>query len=296
MDFIASFIQKHRLPDNFLAVAQKHYLPLCAQIDSAIGAKKSQSPEPFLLGINGAQGTGKSTLADFIADYARQLPQDKKLEVAVVSIDDFYLTKADRNDLASRVHPLLSTRGVPGTHDLPLAFQCLSRLLAGDAQVALPRFDKSVDDRQDENLWPRTSAPVDLIILEGWCVGSVPEEPEALKEPVNELESEEDGQALWRSFVNNSLATDYQKLFQQLDSFILLKAPDFDAVYRWRLEQEQKLAQKTLLSGGQATAIMDETQIARFIQHYERLTRHNLAVLPERAQTVLELDQNHQVI
>lgn len=289
MDFVSEFIVKHRLPEEFRQVAESYYLPLCDWVYAALESKRVSSAQPLVLGINGAQGTGKSTLADFIAGF---LSAAQLKEVAVLSIDDFYLSRADRKRLAQEVHPLLATRGVPGTHDLPLASETLDALIEGQEKVALPRFDKSIDDRAPEGEWLVTSAAVDLVIFEGWCVGSVPESTLSLREPINALEQVEDVRGDWRNYVNNCLAGDYQKLFSMLDHLVLLKAPDFECVYKWRLEQEQKLADKV---GADAEGIMDEQQIARFIQHYERLTRHNLHVLPQEADLVLTLDRDHQV-
>lgn len=303
MDVIAGFIQKHQLPNEFRTVAEQYYSGLCVWLEKAIANKKQYSETPMVLGINGAQGTGKSTLADFVAAMLTEL------EVAVVSIDDFYLTKSDRLALAKTAHPLLKTRGVPGTHDISLAMDTLNQLLAGKAQVALPRFDKSIDDRAHQQAWTVTDKPVDLIILEGWCVGSMPEQADALLEAVNPLEAEQDADAVWRTYVNNCLASDYPQLFDLIDALVLLKAPDFDAVYRWRLEQEMKLAakidaelNKKLDEGSNSElnakpkAVMDPEQVAEFIQHYERLTRHNLTVLPDRADVVFELDHDHQIV
>ncbi len=289
MSLIDDFISKHHLPESFRKVATNHYLPLCQQVKNWRSEKKNSSKEPLILGMNGAQGTGKSTLADFIAEV---LIDEDGAEVAVLSIDDFYLTLEDRQRLAKDIHPLLTTRGVPGTHDLPLAFKTMNALIAGEAGVSLPRFAKSVDDRAPEDVWPITDGPVDVIILEGWCVGSVPEEEASLKESINELESEEDQAAYWRTYVNDCLKGEYQILYGLLDKLILLKAPNFECVYNWRLEQEQKLRAKVR---HEASGIMNEVQIARFIQHYERLTRHNLAVLPDVADQVLLLKPDHSI-
>jgi len=289
MSLIDEFIAKHHLPESFRDVAENHYLPLCQQVKNWRKEKKSASEQPLVLGINGAQGTGKSTLADFIAEV---LTFEVGAEVAVLSIDDFYLTKEDRNKLAKDIHPLLATRGVPGTHDLPLAFKTINSLIAGKAGVHLPRFSKSVDERATEDVWPITNGPVDLIILEGWCVGSIPEVEDSLEEPINELELEEDQAAYWRTYVNDCLKGEYQVLYSLLDKLIMLKAPNFECVYNWRLEQEQKLLAKV---GHEASGIMNEDQIARFIQHYERLTRHNLDVLPKVADQVLVLKPDHGI-
>ena len=245
---------------------------------------------PLFLGINGAQGTGKSTLADFL-DMACQALFDWRS--AVLSIDDFYLTRAERGALAEAVHPLFATRGVPGTHDVAMLRETLDRLLAlGDGQTfALPTFDKASDDRAGLTTWRSVEGPLDLIILEGWCVGSTAQTPEALEKPINDLERVHDAEATWRTAANTALSRDYEPLFDQLDALVFLAAPSFDAIYRWRLEQERKLAGRT---GG--PAIMDEAAIAEFISHYERITRHNLGTLPARADVIISLDEGHAVI
>lgn len=159
--------------------------------------------------------------------------------------------------------------------------------------MPLPRFDKAQDDRADPDSWPTVNGPVDLVILEGWCVGSRPQSGEALRKPANSLEEIEDPSGDWRRYVNEQLAGSYQGLFRQLDALVFLQAPDFDAVYRWRLEQEKKLATS---AGHGGIGIMNNAQLARFIQHYERLTKENLAILPEYADVVLELNDEHDCV
>ena len=158
-------------------------------------------------------------------------------------------------------------------------------------EMPLPRFDKSRDDRAYPDAWPVITGPVDLVVLEGWCVGSLPQDEDALTTPINELERDQDTDGTWRSYVNDSLADAYANLFARLDALLFLRAPNFDAVYRWRCEQEEKLAATS--SGAR---IMDEEQVAKFIQFFERLTRHNLETVPAIADVVLELDDNHAVV
>ena len=280
-DTIRAFILRHRLPDSFRDIARDIYLPLIDWLD-----KKTETP--LLLGINGCQGSGKSTLADFIA--AVQAIRGRK--AAVLSIDDFYLTRRERAQLAQSIHPLLQTRGVPGTHDLALALQTVDSLLSlspGDT-TQLPRFDKSCDDRAPLSQWPTIEGPIDMVILEGWCVGSRPQSANELTTPVNTLEKNEDADGRWRQFVNDSLKN-YQQLFERLHTMVMLKAPDFSCVYRWRLEQEQKLA--ALRPDG--SGVMSAEEIARFIQHYQRLTEANLVALPSHADVILELNHQHGI-
>jgi D-glycerate 3-kinase len=212
--------------------------------------------------------------------------------VAVLSIDDFYLTRAERRRLGNDVHPLLQTRGVPGTHDTGLLANSLDRLAAlGDGeQIRLPAFDKSTDDRAPAERWPVVTGPVDFVLFEGWCVGTLPQTSEALREPVNELERELDADGRWRGFVNAQLTGPYARMFAKLERLIFLQSPGFDAIRRWRAGQEHKLAAS---AGPDAPGIMTATELERFIQHYERLTRANLAALPDAADVVLCLDERH---
>ena len=251
---------------------------------------QQHEPEQTLfVGINGAQGTGKSTLAAFLR---LALESNAGWRVAVLSIDDFYLTKAERGELGKRIHPLLATRGVPGTHDMPMLAACVEKLRNLDAEtsLSLPRFDKARDDHADPGAWPVIAGQVDLIILEGWCVGSKPQPDDRLVQPVNSLERDEDPSGEWRRYVNEQLKGSYADLFAQLDTLIFLRAPDMGAVHRWRLEQEEKLSAATPADSG---SVMDSEQVARFVRFFERLTKENLVSLPEIADVVLELDYNH---
>jgi D-glycerate 3-kinase len=284
---IADFVTAHRLPDRFFKLIEDHYSDLAEWL-----TKKRHPERTFFLGINGAQGTGKTTLAAYLQ---LALEQGCGWRVAILSIDDFYLTKLERTQLAVEIHPLLATRGVPGTHDIQMLTECTERLraLQPNETMALPRFDKSLDDRANPDSWPTVSGPIDLIILEGWCVGSMPQTGEALREAINDLEEHQDTSGDWRLHINEQLEGSYADLFTRLDALVFLQAPNFDAIYRWRVEQEEKLAR---ISGPGAAGIMNREQITEFIQHYERLTRANIAGLRETADVTLELDDDHDCV
>jgi D-glycerate 3-kinase len=281
------FIAANRLPESFRNTATRCYEPVVAWLRG-----KLARGAPFLLGINGAQGTGKTTLAAYIA---LALGEPGGRSVAVLSIDDFYLTKAERRQRARTVHPLLETRGVPGTHDIPMLRECLARLrgLGPGERCRLPRFDKAADDRADRSSWPEVAGPVDLVILEGWCVGSVAEPDAGLEEPVNVLEAEQDADGRWRRFVNEQLRCDYAELFAKLDALVFLQAPGFDAILRWRIEQEHKLGGSAAGRGG---GTMSDAQVRRFVRHFERITRNSLESVRSNADIVLELDEYHDCI
>jgi D-glycerate 3-kinase len=205
------------------------------------------------------------------------------LRSAVLSLDDFYLTRAERATLGRAVHPLFQTRGVPGTHDLALASSTIASLTGEPGLVAAPRFDKTRDDRAEPAAWQTYQAPVAVVILEGWCVGARPIPDGDLLLPINALERDEDAEGTWRRHVNAALHRDYRALFDSLDLRVLLRAPDFACVHGWRLEQEKGLAREARHS----MPAMDEAAVARFIAHYERLTRWIIA--DEPAELVIEI-------
>lgn len=287
---IHEFIQRHALPEEYSRVAQTWFIPVVDRILEC----RAAADQPLVIGVNGSQGSGKSTLADLVVCILEQVHGVHALSL---SIDDFYLTSAERVQLAETIHPLLATRGVPGTHDTELACRTIERLKRFSEPVAVPRFDKSHDDRFPEDNWSRVTQAVDVIILEGWCVGSVAQEERALRHAVNRLESEEDIDGTWRTYVNLQLRNNYPKLFSFIDIWIMLKAPSFECVFEWRLEQELKL-QISLVEQGMidsATALMSRGDIARFIQHYQRITEHTLRTLPATVHFLFELD-GHRAI
>ena len=283
---LREFLSEHRLPAEFRNTAERYFLPLAKRLPDYRAQTRS-----LVLGINGAQGTGKSTLADFLRVATASMFD---WTVAVLSIDDFYYTCEERKTLAEEVHPLLMVRGAPGTHDTEMLHQCIEQLRAAgsDSAIPLPRFDKSIDDRAQESKWPIVTGPVDLIILEGWCVGTQAQLDTDLKQPINQLERDEDTDSAWRNFVNDQLGSHYASIFDCLDKLIFMRAPSFDAIHRWRLEQEEKLSEK---SSGTASGLMNEQEITRFIQFFERLTRVNLATLPVAADIVFSLDDTHAI-
>lgn len=232
-----------------------------------------------IYGISGLQGSGKSTLAAQLA----QAGPAAGVRVAVVSIDDFYLDRPQREALAREVHPLLCTRGPPGTHDIALALRTLDALRAG-RDVSIPRFDKLADRRLPESAWERV-ARADLVVFEGWFLGTPAESPEALVQPVNALERDEDPDGLWRRHCNEALARDYPSLWSRIDRLLLLEAPAFEVVPEWRWEQECAAQARNAADPG-----MDRAQCDRFVQHYERVSRQALRTLPARVDLRVRLD------
>ncbi|MFO7325305.1 MAG: kinase [Pseudomonadota bacterium] len=279
-DWVDAFLERERLPQDYRHTIEHALVPLAG----AITRRARLADHMVTVGLCGAQGSGKSTAAAALVE----LLSREDLPAAALSIDDFYLPRATRQELARRVHPLLATRGVPGTHDVELAQATIDQLaLAGE--VHLPSFDKARDDRRPHRDWPVAHGPMRVVILEGWCVGARPQDDAELAEPVNALERGEDPDGAWRRYVNDALKGPYRALFDRLSPLVLLQAPSFEVVHGWRAEQERKLAARMAREGGDASRVMDDAAIARFIAHYERVTRHILAEMPDRADHLIRL-------
>ncbi len=243
----------------------------------------NRSRRPLLLGLSGLQASGKSTLAQALVDRAHA----QGLAALALSLDDFYLTRRERGHLARAVHPLLATRGVPGTHDIRLLDATLNALAYATPRkpVRVPRFDKARDTRRPPSRWPRVAQAPRLIVLEGWCLGLAPQPLGTLLDPINSLEANEDADARWRLWVNDRLRT-YQALWRRLHKLIVLRAPDWPTIHRWRTEAEHQLRSRHR----QPLHTMDAAAMRRFLQHYERLSRHALMTLPKRADVLVQLD------
>lgn len=283
----AAFAREEGLPETFRDLAERLHGPLAERIASWSAEARS----PLVVGVCGPQGSGKSTLVALVG----RLLEARGLKVAAPSIDDLYLTRAERARLAREVHSLLATRGVPGTHDPALGLAVLEAL-GRSGTTALPRFDKAVDDRAPQATWPRVEGPVDIVLLEGWCVGARPQPPAMLDAPVNALERIEDPDGAWRGFANAALGGPYAPLFGRLDRLVLLTAPDFAVVRAWRGQQEARLRQRLAAEGRDPALAMDEAALDRFVAHYERLTRWIAEDLPGAADVVIALDEARRPI
>lgn len=274
--WLAGFLAAERLPTAYAQFVAEVAAPLADRIASRTRGGG------VVVGICGSQASGKSTLTAVL----RRLLEARALRVAAFSLDDIYLTRAQRQRLGETVHPLLATRGVPGTHDVGLGLTLL-RDLRRPGVVELPGFDKASDDRTAGGSF---EGPADVVLFEGWCVGARAQPVEALAEPVNALERDRDCDGVWRAYVNAALAGPYKALFGELDLLVLMQAPGFEVVADWRIEQERKLRERLARDGGDASRVMSDEQVRGFIAHYERLTRWILQEMPRRADIVIGLD------
>jgi D-glycerate 3-kinase len=257
-----------------------------ARLLDAVGTLVAKHARPGhipLIGIAGAQGSGKTTLARTAAD---------RLGAAHLSLDDVYLTKAERQRMAVDVHPLFAVRGPPGTHDLALLARTVAALRAAGpgSRTPLPAFDKLADDRRAEADWPMFTGRPSAVLIDGWCLGATAQAEVDLVKQINALEREQDGQGVWRRAVNADLAGPYADLFARFDAVLFLKAPSFDAVLDWRCEQEAGLMGRTPAD----LPAERRAALAVFIQHFERITRHMLTG-GVRAEMTFALDRERGI-
>lgn len=189
---------------------------------------------PLVVGLQAPQGGGKTTL---VRHLVARLP-DLGLRAADVSIDDFYLTRAEQLELAASHpgNPYLEHRGYPGTHDLGLGVATLDALRAlgpgSTATVRVPVYDKSAHggrgDRAPESAWRDVTGPIDVVFVEGWMLGFQPVAESSLPD----------------AFLvepNRALAG-YSRWHDRLDAFVALRPTDPRFVIRWRVEAEARMA------------------------------------------------------
>jgi D-glycerate 3-kinase len=260
-----------------------------ATVDAVLDALIARLPRrrAALVGISGVQGSGKSTLAHQLAHAARE----RGIATEVLALDDFYLGRRDRAKLSREMHPLFATRGVPGTHDIALLERTLRALVgASRAHPArVPRFDKGRDTRVAPSRWRQVELAPRLVLIEGWCIGVPAATRGESPDPLNALERHEDADGRWRALVETALAGRYAKLWRRLDALVVLAAPDYGVVERWRGEPERALRRR------KAPHAMPTHALRRFLMHYERLGRRALKTLPKRADVVIELDECRRV-
>ena len=128
------------------------------------------------------------------------------------------------------------------------------------------------------------------MILEGWCCGSPPIKKTYLQNNINILEQRFDKELTWRNYYNNKLKTEYSELFKKFDKLIYFNAPNFSCVFNWRLKQEKNMKINKNSKKG-----MDKKEIAEFIQHYEKITKWMMRVLPTEADLTIYINTNQNI-
>ena len=273
------FKNKDRMIRSFL-------IPVCFWI-----ARKTNKKKPLIVGLAGGQGTGKTTITSIITIILKKY---FKLNVFKISIDDFYKTRKQRTLLSKNKHPLLMTRGVPGTHDANIMLNFFKKIKVKKFKsLKLPKFNKAIDNRCKQSLWYKIKSKPDVIILEGWCVGARSQNFRELRKPINSLEKIHDQNFKWRQYVNYQLKTKYKKLFNQLDCLLFLKAKNFSLLRRWRLKQEKKLWLKS--KNGKSLKIMNKDEVKNFMDTYQRITQQMFKDMPKYSSIIMNLNSSHQI-
>ena len=273
------FKNKNRMIKSFL-------IPVCFWI-----FKKASKKKPLILGLSGGQGIGKTTISSIITLILKKY---FKLNIFKISIDDFYKTRKERFLLSKKIHSLLMTRGVPGTHDINIMLNFFKRVKKNNFKsLKLPKFDKAIDDRCKKSSWYTIKKRPDIIIFEGWCVGAMAQKNSMLKKSINSLEKTNDQNLIWRKFVNNQLKTKYKKLFGHLDNLLYLKAKNFNLLQQWRIKQEKKLWLK--LKKRKNLKIMNKLEVINFMQTYQRITQNMFEDAPKYVSIIIKLNSNHQI-
>jgi D-glycerate 3-kinase len=273
------FKNKEKMVKSFL-------IPLCFWI-----SKKANKKRPYFVGLAGGQGTGKTTISSLIKII---LTKYFKLKVFKISIDDFYKTRKERISLSKRVHPMLLTRGVPGTHDINMMLSFFKKTKSKKfKRLKLPTFNKAIDDRFNKKYWYDLRNKPDVIIFEGWCVGAKSEKKNTLKKAINSIERAKDHKQIWRKFVNHQLKSKYKNLYSQLNCLIYLKVKNFSLLQKWRLKQERKLSLKS--KKNLKLKIMNSEDVLDFMQTYQRITQNMFKNMPKYASIILNLNSYHQI-
>ena len=271
------FKNKERMIKSFL-------IPLCFWIN-----KKANKKRPYFVGLAGGQGTGKTTISSLIRII---LTKYFKLNVFRISIDDFYKTRKERINLSKRIHPMLLTRGVPGTHDINMILNFFRESKSKKfKRLKLPKFNKAIDDRYNKKKWYDLKKRPDVIVFEGWCVGAKSEKNTTLNKAINSLERAKDQKKTWRKHVNHQLKSKYKNLYSQLNCLIYLKAKNFSLLQKWRLKQERKLWVKSKVK----SKIMSRGDVLNFMQTYQRITQNMFRNMPKYASVIFNLNSNHQI-
>ena len=264
---------------------KKIYIPISFWIEN----KYKKKGETLILGFSGGQGSGKTTVTGILKIILKKF---FKRRIHVSSIDNFYKTLEDRNKISNKIHPLLKTRGVPGTHDINLVKNFFNIVSKKEfKKIKLPKFEKARDNRLKKKYWYNIKKKPEIIMLEGWCVGAKPQSNFLIKKPINILEKYEDKDFIWREYVNKKLKKEYKKVFAMIDNFIFMKIPNFNVVFKWRFLQERKLKKKSYSK----KRIMPYNEIKRFIMFYERITLQMVKDLSKSASVVMFLKKNHEI-
>lgn len=281
---IEPFCQHHFTAMNHALETLWHlWLPLALWL----AHHRQQHDRPWIQGILGGQGTGKTTLGATLTLLLHALGY----KTLSLSLDDLYKTYADRLALQAQ-DPRLLWRGPPGTHDVALGIQTLDALrqpMPGSL-IAIPRFDKSLHYGAGDRVEPELVADIDIVLFEGWFVGVRPVDPTVFNTPIAPLSTEAD-----RTFAcdMNAKLHDYLPLWERLNSLMALHPVDYRLSQQWRKQAEQQMR----ASGKPG---MSDAEIDTFVAYFWKalhpeLVIHPIVKTPGQAALVIEIQADHSV-
>ena len=266
-------------PQGMLQVLWDVWLPLGMKI----AAQHQESGKPFIQGILGAQGTGKTTMSHILGLILQHLGY----RTLSFSLDDLYKTYSDRLALMQQDSRLV-WRGPPGTHDIHLGLSLLDQIHQSKSPVIVPRFDKSAHGGAGDRTTSEViTNPIDIVLFEGWFVGVKPIPPKVLLTPPPPILTDVDKQ--FASDMNNQLK-DYLPLWERLDSLIVLYPTDYRYSLAWR-----KQAERQMIAAGKSG--MSDAEIEEFVNYFWRSLHPELFINPlvksSAVNLVIEINADH---
>jgi D-glycerate 3-kinase len=249
--------------DTIVDTLENMWLPVALDL----AAKKNKLNRTFVQGILGSQGTGKTTLCIILHYLLNYLGYS----VATLSIDDLYLTYAQRQALQQQ-DPRLVWRGPPGTHDVDLGLQVIEQCFQGNSstKILMPRFDKSAFNGAGDRTVPEAITKPDILLFEGWFVGVQPIAEDCFDNPPAPIVTQEDRQFARDS---NQRLQAYLPLWKKLDSLIVLDPQDYRLSRQWR-----KAAEHKMIATGK-TGMSDE-ECDRFVEYFWKSLHPELFIKP----------------
>ena len=235
--------------------------------------------------ISGSQGCGKTTLLKLIKNNFKNF---YNIDPLCISLDDYYLTKKQRNDLSKRIHPLLQTRGVPGTHATEKITKTLQLFDKKKYPIRIPKFDKLNDDRLPFS--QIITSKKNMIFLEGWCCGCPPLSDSFLQKNLNTIEKA-DSEYIWRKYYNKKLKKEYKLIFNHFEYLIYFKIPSFDCVLKWRIKQEKRLK----FNKKKNINCMNKIEIKDFISYYEKITKWMMKNTLSKSDLTIKINKNQKI-
>ena len=235
--------------------------------------------------ISGSQGCGKTTLLKLIKNNFKNF---YNIDPLCISLDDYYLTKKQRNDLSKRIHPLLETRGVPGTHATEKITKTIQLFDKKKYPIKIPKFDKLNDDRLPFS--QIITSKKNMIFLEGWCCGCPPLSNSFLQKNLNNIEKA-DSEYIWRKYYNKKLKKEYKLIFNHFEYLIYFKIPSFDCVLKWRIKQEKRLKLKKKKN----INYMNKIEIKDFISYYEKITTWMMKNTLSKSDLTIKINKNQKI-